>query len=245
MKHAIIGTYQHTSDLADEGVIRIGRRSHEVHAPRLKINHEGRVVRNQPAHGPHLRREEIRGGDRVPMGGQKRAPRHRPLRHGADPITPEDRGDRGAGDAMPQVPQRALDPAIPSRGILPRHPDGQVADFAPHLGASHPPSFCRPLPRNKLPVPSQMVSGPWTQLGYVHPTIAEMTKSARVQGLVILEAVISETGEVVRVRVLRSQPLLDAAAIEAVRGWRYTPTLLNNVPVSVLITITLNFRLND
>jgi type VI protein secretion system component VasF len=42
------------SDLTDEGVIRIGRRSHEVHASRFEINHEGRVLRNQPAHGPQV-----------------------------------------------------------------------------------------------------------------------------------------------------------------------------------------------
>ena len=65
-EYAIIGTSQHTSDLAHESVIRIGRRSHEVHASRLEINHEGRVVRNQPAHGPHFCGEEVRRDDRTP-----------------------------------------------------------------------------------------------------------------------------------------------------------------------------------
>ena len=64
------------------------------------------------------------------------------------------------------------------------------------------------------------------------------------QGTVILEAVINERGAIERVRVLRSVPLLDAAAITAVQNWRYTPTLLNGVPVSVLMTITINFRLD-
>jgi len=45
------------------------------------------------------------------------------------------------------------------------------------------------------------------------------------------------------VRVLRSIPLLDAAAIEAVRQWQYTPTLLNGVPVPVIMTVTVNFTL--
>jgi len=46
------------------------------------------------------------------------------------------------------------------------------------------------------------------------------------------------------VRILRSIPLLDAAALEAVRQWEYSPTLLNGVPIPVLITVTVNFTLH-
>ena len=74
-----------------------------------------------------------------------------------------------------------------------------------------------------------------------YPLIA---RNARVQGTVILEAVINERGATERIKVLRSVPLLDGAAIAAVQNWRYTPTLLNEVPVSVLMTITINFRLD-
>ena len=76
------------------------------------------------------------------------------------------------------------------------------------------------------------------------PEYPAIARNARVQGTVILEAVINERGGIERVRVLRSVPLLDAAAITAVENWRYTPTLLNGVPVSVLMTITINFRLD-
>ncbi len=76
----------------------------------------------------------------------------------------------------------------------------------------------------------------------VYPAFAQ---AAKVEGMVILEAVINERGVVERLKVLRSAPLLDAAAIEAVRKWRYTPTLLNGTPVSVLMTITVNFKLHD
>ena len=75
-----------------------------------------------------------------------------------------------------------------------------------------------------------------------YPLIA---KTARIQGAVILEAVIDEHGEVGRIKVLRSLPFLDQAAITAVQQWRYTPTLLNGVPVSVLMTITVNFTLQN
>jgi protein TonB len=76
----------------------------------------------------------------------------------------------------------------------------------------------------------------------VYPTLAQQVRK---EGTVILEAVIDETGAVVRLRVLKSEPLLDEAAVSAVRQWRYTPTLLNNVPVSVLMTITVRFTLRQ
>jgi protein TonB len=79
----------------------------------------------------------------------------------------------------------------------------------------------------------------------VRPVYPPIAQSARIEGIVILEAVINERGLVERVKVLRSAPLLDAAAVEAVAQWRYTPTLLNGSPVSVLMTITLNFTLRD
>jgi protein TonB len=72
----------------------------------------------------------------------------------------------------------------------------------------------------------------------VYPTIAAQ---ARVSGTVILEATISRAGDVADVRVLRSVPLLDAAAVEAVRQWRYDPPRLNGTPVSVLLTVTVRF----
>jgi protein TonB len=61
--------------------------------------------------------------------------------------------------------------------------------------------------------------------------------------LVVLDAVIDATGRVTGVQVTRSIPLLDQAAIEAVRQWRFTPTLLNGEPVSILLTVTVRFTL--
>jgi protein TonB len=60
---------------------------------------------------------------------------------------------------------------------------------------------------------------------------------------VILDAVIDEAGAVRNVTVLRSVPLLDRAAIEAVTQWRYTPTRLNGVPVAIILTVTVTFSL--
>jgi len=70
-----------------------------------------------------------------------------------------------------------------------------------------------------------------------------VAQAARVQGIVILEAIIGPGGRVTEVKVLRSVPLLDEAAITAVKQWEYTLTLLNGVPVPVIMTVTVNFTL--
>lgn len=82
------------------------------------------------------------------------------------------------------------------------------------------------------------------KLKAVAPNYPDIAKQARVQGIVILECTISPQGKVTDVKVLRGIPLLDAAAIEAVKQWVYSPTLLNGVPVPVIMTVTVNFKLN-
>ena len=78
----------------------------------------------------------------------------------------------------------------------------------------------------------------------VAPIYPDIARAARVE-LVILEATIDERGFVIDARVLRSVPLLDAAALAALKQWRYTPTLLNGTPVRVLMTVTFRFSLGD
>ncbi len=86
---------------------------------------------------------------------------------------------------------------------------------------------------------------PPTKVRQVDPVYPPEAQTARVQGVVILEASISSTGEVSDVEVLRSVPLLDEAAAAAVRQWRYEPTLVDGVPVPVLMTVTVNFMLRS
>lgn len=78
----------------------------------------------------------------------------------------------------------------------------------------------------------------------VTPVYPELATQARVQGVVILECTISPQGRVTDVKILRSIPLLDQAAVDAVRQWAYTPTLLNGVPVPVIMTVTVTFSLH-
>jgi periplasmic protein TonB len=81
------------------------------------------------------------------------------------------------------------------------------------------------------------------KLKEVRPAYPAIARQARVQGTVILECTISPQGRVTDVRVLRGIPLLDQSAIEAVKQWVYSPTLLNGVPVPVIMTVTVNFTL--
>jgi protein TonB len=77
----------------------------------------------------------------------------------------------------------------------------------------------------------------------VDPEYSALAREARASGVVILEAVIGPDGSVDKVRVLRGHPLLNDSAVAAVRQWAYTPTLLNGVPVPVVMTVTVNFRM--
>ena len=79
----------------------------------------------------------------------------------------------------------------------------------------------------------------------VAPVYPPEAREARVQGVVMLEVTLSRTGEVSDVEMVRSTPLLDEAAVAAVRQWRYEPTLVDGEPVSVLMTVTMNFALRD
>jgi periplasmic protein TonB len=78
----------------------------------------------------------------------------------------------------------------------------------------------------------------------VEPEYPPLAVRAQVQGLVILEAVVDRDGRVEDVRVLRSIPLLDRAAIDAVRQWRYSPLLLNGKPERFVLTVTVSFSLS-
>jgi len=77
----------------------------------------------------------------------------------------------------------------------------------------------------------------------VDPQYPAIARAAKVQGRVILEATIAKDGSVKDVKVLRSLPMLDQAAVEAVQQWKYTPTMLNKEPVEVIMTVTVDFAL--
>ena len=80
-----------------------------------------------------------------------------------------------------------------------------------------------------------------TKLHDVRPEYPADALNAGVSGMVIVEATIDTQGNIHTTKVLRSIPMLDAAAVEAVKGWKFTPTHLNGSPVPVIMTVTVNF----
>jgi protein TonB len=104
-----------------------------------------------------------------------------------------------------------------------------------------------PPPRPALAPAPVRIGGeirPPQKIHHVVPEYPAIARSAQVSGIVILEAVIAEDGTVRDVKVLRSVRLLDDAAVDAVRQWRFTPTLLNGEPVPVVMAVTVAFNLN-
>ena len=77
----------------------------------------------------------------------------------------------------------------------------------------------------------------------MNPVYPPDAKDAGVQGVVILDVLLGVDGKVEQTKILRSIPLLDQAAIDAVRQWEFTPLLLNGVPKKVIMTVTVNFTL--
>ncbi|HWI18679.1 MAG TPA: energy transducer TonB [Vicinamibacterales bacterium] len=131
---------------------------------------------------------------------------------------------------------RVETPDTDLRGYVPGDIDSSSAVLAPPPEVKAPPPQQEPLRVGggiRAPVRTRDVNP-------VYPAIAQ---AARVQGFVIIEATIGEDGRVTNARVLRSIPLLDQAALQAVRQWEYTPTLLNGVPVPVIMTVTVTFNL--
>jgi periplasmic protein TonB len=148
-------------------------------------------------------------------------------------------------DAAPVVAPNAITPErVPNfdlgdpadTGVLHGVPGGVVIGGDPPLPppvAQAPPAPVRPGGDIRPPRKTHDVLP-------VYPAIAQ---AARVQGTVVLQARIGVTGKVEDLQVLRSIPLLDRAAIDAVSQWEYAATLLNGVPVPVIMTVTVTFTL--
>ncbi len=134
-------------------------------------------------------------------------------------------------------PEEGLDLGGVAGGVEGGVPGGVVGGVVGGLPDAPPPP-----PQQAVRVGGQIKEP--KKLKNVNPAYPDIAKQARVQGIVILECTISPQGKVTDVKVLRGIPLLDQAAVEAVRQWVYTPTLLNGVPVPVIMTVTVNFKLS-
>jgi protein TonB len=105
-----------------------------------------------------------------------------------------------------------------------------------------PPQTTKPAPPRRIRVGSVIAARIVYQPKPEYPELARMT---RVEGAVEFEAIIGKDGTIDQLKVLKGHPLLVKAALEAVRQWRYQPTLLNGEPVEVVTEITVNFKLAE
>jgi protein TonB len=80
-----------------------------------------------------------------------------------------------------------------------------------------------------------------TKIRDVRPVFPEAARAAGQSGTVVMETVIDATGAVRDTRILRSNPPFDTAAAEAVRQWRFTPTIIDGVARPVIMTVTVSF----
>jgi protein TonB len=137
------------------------------------------------------------------------------------------------------VPEQGLDLGVEGGapgGVEGGVPGGVVGGIVGGLPEAPPPPPARPV-RAGIDVREPR------RVKYVAPAYPTLAVDGRVQGVVILECAIDARGRVESVEVLRGNPLLNDAAADAVRQWVYTPTLVNGVPVPVLMTVTVTFQL--
>jgi protein TonB len=121
-------------------------------------------------------------------------------------------------------------------------PEGIVGGVVGGLPEAPPPP--PPPPAHKAPVRIGGQIKPPQLLKRVEPEYPPLAVAAQVHGVVILEATVNEEGTVMDVRILRSvHPLLDREADRVVRQWRYSPVVLNDVPMPFILTVTLSFSL--
>jgi len=119
---------------------------------------------------------------------------------------------------------------------------GGVEGGVPEPAATPPPTTEPEAPKGPVRVGGN-ISAPH-KLKNVEPLYPEVAKQARVAGVVVLEATIGPDGRVDNVKVLRGIPLLNESAMNAVKQWVYSPTLLNGTPVPVIMTVTVNFHMS-
>ena len=143
-----------------------------------------------------------------------------------EPVIAADLEPGPAGDALPGAETGGVQGGV-AGGIV-----GGVLGGVPDLP---------PMPAVPIRVGGE-VKEP-KKLKHVNPVYPEVAVAARVHGSVILECIVNRQGRVTDVKILRGIPLLDVAAVEAVRQWAYTPTLKDGVPVSVIMTVTVRFDL--
>jgi protein TonB len=139
------------------------------------------------------------------------------------------------------------EPPLPFEGVTGQGPIGNNADFdllsvAPNSAEIVKRPVVASVPQ-RVPVTSNIEAA--KLISRVQPAYPALAIQARIQGNVVLHAIIGRDGRVSELQVLSGHPPLVNAALDAVRQWRYNPTLLNGEAVEVETTITVSFVLGQ
>lgn len=103
------------------------------------------------------------------------------------------------------------------------------------------PKLAVPAPPKRIRISQGVTQGLLTHR--VEPSYPALARQARIQGVVVLTAIIDKNGSIQNLQLVSGHPLLAPAAIEAVKQWRYKPFLLNGQPVEMETTVTVRFQL--
>jgi len=146
-----------------------------------------------------------------------------------------------------RLPYRIHDrPGLAEQLVAPGAPGiGSCAPFAPGLAiltiSSQPSVPVAAKSIEKIFRKSEILEG--SLIRKVEPRYPPLAMAARIQGPVVLEAVISKAGKIENLRLVSGHPMLAGAAIDAVSQWRYRPYILNGDGIEVETEITVNFVL--
>ena len=157
--------------------------------------------------------------------------------------------------AAPPPPSPALtapvetpEKVVPEEAIEPSAPGGEPGGVEGGAPGGVVGAVVGGLPEEPAPPPPPVRVGAGIRepkkLKNVDPVYPEIAARAMVQGNVVVELELSPQGRVTDARVLSGNPLLSDAALAAVRQWIYTPTLKDGVPVRVIMTVTVHFKIS-
>ena len=121
----------------------------------------------------------------------------------------------------------------------------QVIDLGDRVARPEPPRSVQPAPPEKHPLKISEGVLEAQLISRVEPQYPSLARQTRTEGAVQLHAIISRDGRITSLEVISGHPYLVKAALDAVRQWRYRPTMLNGEPVEVDTSITVIFRLHQ
>ena len=192
------------------------------------------VVMPIPPYGGPGHRAPERPGPSRPPTGRSAAYFHQPSMYPAHPsMRPTGDSDNDAPPDIGSGVAGGCDTCSPGDGIA----GGWAADAAPQPPVRRPPAApTKPLIVNPGVQAAKLIYR-------IDPVYPDLARRIHLQGVVELHAIIGTDGRVKELQVWTGNPILTQPAAEAVRQWRYQPTLLNGQPVEVQTVVTVKFVL--